>query len=64
MMTDCEGKEINKGQKVVFTYGDEASVYVGTVIGFTPKNVKIEFKYKWSTTLDTTLKHPSYVYAI
>ena len=45
MVKDCEGKEINIGQRVVFTKSKWSDVRVGIITDINKSMVKIEYAY-------------------
>lgn len=57
-MKDFAGNKLEVGQKVIcLTAGRSTSWMIwGTVVGFTPKKVRLEIKCSWG--IDQTLREP------
>jgi len=56
-MNDIFGTQIETGQTVAFITPAYRDLSLGTVIGFTPKNVKVKFSLKY-TLRDVRLIEP------
>lgn len=62
-MKDILGNELKNGDKIVFAhayYGQGYYLTQGTVVGFTPKNVRVNFKAPYCGTAlsEETIKSP------
>lgn len=56
-MKDFFGQTIEIGDKIAFNYPNYHGLTIGEVVGFTPKRVKVEYKYQ--NYLMTTHTEPS-----
>ena len=63
-MKDIKGKELELGQKVVFTWGNDPNVYEGIITRFTKMKVEINYKYHGNTIQSKSLKYPNSILII